>query len=81
MMREQRTRSLAKAITYRVVSSNITGTTFFAFAQKGSVALVVVVVDSLVKTSVFYLHERTWIFFGAYCRGRTRAEAETVEAA
>jgi uncharacterized membrane protein len=63
-MSETRTRSLVKAIGYRVISSLVTGTILFGLTQKGWWSIGVALFDSLVKTSIFYLHERTWTMIG-----------------
>jgi adenylylsulfate kinase len=64
IMTETRTRSLVKAISYRVMSSLVTGTILFGLTQKGWWSIGVALFDSLVKTSIFYLHERTWTMIG-----------------
>ncbi len=79
-MREQRARSLVKAITYRMVSSVLTGSPFFAVTRRGSLSIGVALFDAMVKTSVFYLHERAWSMIGAY-RGRHLQIEEAREAA
>jgi len=81
MMEEKRRHSLAKAITYRVVSSVITGSTFFAFTQKASLSIGVAIFDSIVKTGVFYFHERAWVLLSAFSRSRLKLEEEPAEAA
>ncbi len=63
-MTETRARSLAKALSYRIVSSLVTGTVLFGLTQKGWLSVGVALLDSIVKTSIFYLHERTWMMIG-----------------
>jgi uncharacterized membrane protein len=60
-MMDTRARSLAKAVSYRVISSLVTGMLLFGVTQKGWLSVGIALVDSLVKTSIFYLHERTWM--------------------
>lgn len=59
-MTENRVRSLTKALSYRLVSSAVTGSIFFAAIRNGRLALSVALFDSIVKVIVFYLHERAW---------------------
>lgn len=59
-MTETRTRSLVKAISYRAISSLLTGSMFFGATQRVRLALALVVIDSATKIVVFYLHERAW---------------------
>ena len=73
-MTETRVRSLAKALSYRVISSLVTGTFLFGLTQKGWLSAGVALLDSIVKTSIFYLHERTWTTIGL-----TRASANSVD--
>jgi uncharacterized membrane protein len=80
-MTEHRTRSLAKAISYRLVSSVITGSTFFVVTQKGSAALGVGLFDLIIKTGVFYLHERAWIMISVNRSKRLPLEEKAEEAA
>ena len=75
-MSERRARSLAKAISYRTISSVITGSIFFGATQKARLALGVALVDSLVKTIAFYLHERAWTRIGF---GRAQHPRRAVE--
>jgi uncharacterized membrane protein len=63
-MTETRARSFAKAISYRAVSSIVTGSILFGVTQKGWLSLGVALMDSVVKTTIFYLHERTWTMIG-----------------
>jgi len=59
-MTESRSRSLAKAVSYRAVSSLLTGTIFFGATQRVRMAVALALIDSIVKVGVFYLHERAW---------------------
>lgn len=58
---DTRVRSLAKALSYRVISSLLTGSIFFGATQRVRMALTLALVDSLVKIVVFYIHERAWV--------------------
>ena len=73
-------RSLAKAVSYRMVSSVVTGVIFFGATQKARLALGVALIDSVAKIFVFYLHERSWTKIG-FARGSySREEMDTKEA-
>jgi adenylylsulfate kinase len=66
---ETRGRALAKALSYRLVSSLLTGTLFFGATQRARLAVTLVLLDSVVKILVFYLHERAWTKISArQCR-------------
>jgi uncharacterized membrane protein len=58
---ETRSRSLAKAVSYRILSSLITGGIVFGITQRGLLAIGIALVDSAVKTLTYYLHERAWM--------------------
>jgi uncharacterized membrane protein len=54
-------RSLAKAISYRVVSSLVTRSIFFGATQRVRLAVALALIESIVKIGIFYIHERTWM--------------------
>jgi len=55
-------RSLLKAISYRVLSTIITGGIVFGVTGKGDLALAVAGFDTLIKIFSYYMHERAWAF-------------------
>ncbi|MGH9962108.1 MAG: DUF2061 domain-containing protein [Pyrinomonadaceae bacterium] len=57
---ETRGRALTKAVSYRLLSSLLTGALFFGAIQRARLALTLALVDSAIKILVFYLHERAW---------------------
>lgn len=59
---DSRRRSLAKALSWRLVALVVTTTVAFAFTGEATFALSVGLVDSLVKIVLYYGHERAWIF-------------------
>jgi uncharacterized membrane protein len=67
---ETRARSFAKAVSYRVISSLLTGSIFFGATQRARLALALALIDSVIKIVVFYIHERAWmkIVFGRLSR-------------
>jgi uncharacterized membrane protein len=60
LMTETRSRSLAKAVSYRAISSLLTGSILFGATQRARMAVALALIDSIVKLGVFYLHERAW---------------------
>ena len=63
---ETNARSIAKAISYRVLGSTSTAAIVFLFSHKLSLSLGVGLIDSVVKIAMYFLHERIWnyIAFG-----------------
>jgi adenylylsulfate kinase len=57
---ESNARSIAKAITYRVLGSTSTAAIVFLFSHKLSLSLGVGVIDSVVKIAMYFVHERVW---------------------
>ena len=76
---EKPARSLAKAVSYRMVSSVVTGCIFFGATQKGRLALGVALIDSVAKVFVFYFHERAWTKIGFARGSNSREELDTKE--
>ncbi len=58
--RESRLRSALKAISYRVVGTLTTGVLAYSVTGDFQVSLTIVALEPLVKTVVYYLHERAW---------------------
>lgn len=57
---ESHKRSIAKALSWRLVAVGITTLTAYLFTREATVAVGVGVVDSLVKIFTYYGHERLW---------------------
>jgi len=53
-------RSIAKAITYRVVIVILDFTTIYLFTGKVNIALGFMLVSNLYTTVAYYFHERIW---------------------
>lgn len=53
-------RSLIKAITFRIVATAITILLVLAFTGNAVIGLTVGSLEFLVKTIVYYFHERVW---------------------
>ena len=78
---ETKRRSLAKALTWRVIAWSITASVAYLFTGKAVFALSIGFADSLLKIFAYYMHERTWmsIDYGrdpapAYAHARATAE-------
>jgi adenylylsulfate kinase len=65
-MMESNTRSLAKAISYRLLGSATTGMVVFLWTGKLAISLGVGALDMIAKIGLYFLHERIWnhISFG-----------------
>lgn len=59
-MTETKLRSLAKALSWRIVASLVTGTLVFIFTHQGVLAVSIGLLDSAVKIMAYFLHERLW---------------------
>jgi uncharacterized membrane protein len=57
---ETNARSIAKAITYRVLGSTSTAAIVFVVSHSVSWSLGAGLVDSVVKIGLYFLHERVW---------------------
>ncbi|HTM51244.1 MAG TPA: DUF2061 domain-containing protein [Bryobacteraceae bacterium] len=57
---ETHARSIAKAITYRVLGSASTAAIVFLFSRNLGLSLGAGVLDSIVKIVMYFIHERIW---------------------
>lgn len=66
MFRETHGRSLAKAVSWRIVASLATMLLVFLFTRKVALSLAVGGVEFVAKIGLFWLHERAWdhVHFG-----------------
>lgn len=58
---ETRRRSLAKALSWRVIAWSITASVAYLFTGKVAFALSIGFADSFLKIFAYYLHERSWM--------------------
>jgi len=58
--REPHVRSIAKAVSYRVLGTSLTVVSAWMLTSQWSVAAGLGLVDCVGKIVVFYLHERLW---------------------
>ncbi|WP_428264458.1 DUF2061 domain-containing protein [Haliangium sp.] len=65
---ETRKRSLAKALSWRIVATVITMAVAFALTREVEVAAAVAGLDTTIKFGAYFVHERLWlrIRFGRY---------------
>ena len=63
---ESNTRSIAKAVSYRLLGSISTALIVFMFSGDARVSMGVGAADMVAKIALYYLHERIWnhISFG-----------------
>lgn len=59
-LRESRTRSLLKAVSYRVIGTLTTAILTYLVTGNVRAALTIGAVEPLAKIVIFYLHERAW---------------------
>lgn len=64
--RESHSRSIAKAVSYRILGSATTGLIVYTVTGKGSLSVGVGAADIVLKIGVYFIHERIWdrISFG-----------------
>ena len=70
---ESHTRSLAKALSWRVFALAITTLVSFILSDSVAIAISIGVADSLIKIGAYYVHERAWMGIRF---GRRMAKAE-----
>ena len=63
---DSNSRSLAKAISYRLLGSCFTAVVFFLFSGRAALSLGAGLLDMVFKLGLYFLHERLWdrISFG-----------------
>lgn len=54
-------RSLAKALSWRVIALAITTSVSYMLSESVAVALSIGVIDSAIKIGAYYAHERAWM--------------------
>ncbi len=57
---ESSSRSIAKAISYRVLGSASTALIFYVLSHNAKLAVGAGILDSVVKIGVYFMHERIW---------------------
>ena len=57
---ESHSRSIVKAITYRILGSSVTGLILFVLTGKGELSLIGSALDMVLKIGAYFVHERIW---------------------
>jgi len=57
---ESKSRSLAKAFSYRCLGSISTGALVYFFTGDARISVGAAVLDSIIKIVLYFLHERLW---------------------
>ena len=57
---ESHTRSIAKAVSYRIISSVLITVFAWLFTRRVGTALAIGLGDAVIKIGLFYVHERLW---------------------
>lgn len=57
---DSHTRSIAKAVSYRLLGSSVTGLILFAITGKGTISLIGGAADMVLKIGAYFIHERIW---------------------
>ena len=57
---ETNARSIAKAVSYRLLGSSLTGLILFAITGKGAISAIGGVADMVLKIAAYFVHERIW---------------------
>ena len=73
---ESHTRSIAKAVSYRILGSTTTAVIFFVLTGKMSLSLGAGALDMVLKIGAYFVHERIWNHINF---GRTNVKAPEYE--
>lgn len=57
---ESSARSIAKAVSYRILGSAVTGMIVYLLTGKGALSLGAGALDIVLKIGAYFLHERIW---------------------
>jgi len=57
---ESNSRSIVKAVSYRILGSATTAIIFYVLTGKGSLSLSAGALDMVAKIGVYFAHERIW---------------------
>ena len=59
-MRETHARSIAKAVSYRIVGSATTALIVYVLTGKGTLSVGASILDVVLKIGAYFIHERIW---------------------
>lgn len=73
MHKEKRTRSVAKAVTYRLVSIVMDSTIAYAITRDTEQTAMLVIISNVISIMVYFVHERAWnrIHWGKHTLGNS----------
>lgn len=57
---ETNARSIAKAVSYRLLGSSLTGLILYAITGKGTISAIGGAADMVLKIAAYFIHERIW---------------------
>ena len=57
---DNKTRSLVKSVTYRIIAFFVLGTIIWITTRNGIQTTGITIAFSIIQVSVYYLHERLW---------------------
>ena len=57
---ETHVRSIAKAVSYRLLGSSVTALILFAVTGKGTISMIGGAADMVLKIAAYFVHERIW---------------------
>jgi uncharacterized membrane protein len=57
---ESHARSIAKAVSYRLVGSSVTGLILYVVTGKGTISVIGGLADMVLKIAAYFVHERIW---------------------
>lgn len=60
MHKEKRSRSVAKAVTYRLVSIVMDSTIAYAITRDTQQTAMLVIISNVISIMVYFIHERAW---------------------
>lgn len=59
-MKVTQSRSLVKALTYRIFGTLVSFVVVYAFTREGNLATLVAIWETVLKIIIYYWHERVW---------------------
>ncbi len=74
METESSTRSLLKAISWRIIASIVTTIIAYSFGLPSKAIGLVFFADLIIKFVMYYLHERVWVIYIKYGKNSDLSE-------
>ena len=60
MHKEHRTRSILKAVTYRLISILLDSTIAYAITKSTEQTIALVIISNAISIIIYFIHERAW---------------------